>query len=528
MGQRESYPKLTDCVRGEHAHEDQMLAVTPPKKDYKQAYKRTEAEKIRLQQQKEALERRLGKLMSALLLDSNPAITDLSDPNRSTKLDDQFSSLYIHEWMEAYMCLQDLHFSQQHIIQILLDVLMFSYEFCRFKLEGTWIFVQKWFLVKDSSSVETIKALKDGRKQNILKHIPEIQEEFYLEVRELFKSNKRLTDLINKMKVQSYINKCIKLCLMMNACDPPVFLEIPEWKPLKERGGDKQESKDTEGVTTNSSIEEIGDGRQDIKDTKSVQKHRSTEEIGDGGQDIKDNTAVTTHSNMEEIEGGGQFIKDIKGDTIFRNTDEIEDVGQYIKDNKGVTTESKAEEIGGGGKYIKDAKGVTRDNETEPIGGCGQDIKDDKGVTRESITEEMDGDGKYIRDGKGITTDSNTEEIGDRGQYINENKGLTTNNETETIGGCGQDIKDDKGVTRDSITEEMGGGGKHIRDGKVVTTDSTDLNKRPVFDQNKFTQFTRGGKYVEYYVWPVVYLHEHGDVLSKGIAQGTDDPITNL
>lgn len=40
------------------------------------------------------------------------------------------------------------------------------------------------------------------------------------------------------------------------------------------------------------------------------------------------------------------------------------------------------------------------------------------------------------------------------------------------------------------------------------------------FDQDIYRAYTKSGNIVEYVVWPVIYLHEGGPVLMKGVAQG--------
>jgi hypothetical protein len=44
---------------------------------------------------------RLSKLAGERLVDNNPAITDLSDPNRPTKHGKFYSELYDNEWTNA-------------------------------------------------------------------------------------------------------------------------------------------------------------------------------------------------------------------------------------------------------------------------------------------------------------------------------------------------------------------------------------------------------------------------------------------
>ncbi|KAK3580457.1 hypothetical protein CHS0354_035499, partial [Potamilus streckersoni] len=40
------------------------------------------------------------------------------------------------------------------------------------------------------------------------------------------------------------------------------------------------------------------------------------------------------------------------------------------------------------------------------------------------------------------------------------------------------------------------------------------------FDKLKFVTYTKSGDYVDYVVWPAVYLYENGPLMRKGVAQG--------
>ncbi|WAQ98115.1 hypothetical protein MAR_022488 [Mya arenaria] len=112
-----------------------------------------------------------------------------------------------------------------------------AYTFCKEELDKCWRVVLKWFLDDRSPSAQqTRKALKDGRKVLVVKHVPEIQQEFttYLS---LMCHNEVLKTLLMKKEVQDYFHVCIKISLLMNANDPPPFLECCGWKPFKERDG---------------------------------------------------------------------------------------------------------------------------------------------------------------------------------------------------------------------------------------------------------------------------------------------------
>ena len=43
-----------------------------------------------------------------------------------------------------------------------------------------------------------------------------------------------------------------------------------------------------------------------------------------------------------------------------------------------------------------------------------------------------------------------------------------------------------------------------------------------LFDTDMFKPFLSSGKYIAYIVWPPIYSHYGGNILSKGIAEGKD------
>ncbi|KAH3806455.1 hypothetical protein DPMN_134776 [Dreissena polymorpha] len=45
--------------------------------------------------------------------------------------------------------------------------------------------------------------------------------------------------------------------------------------------------------------------------------------------------------------------------------------------------------------------------------------------------------------------------------------------------------------------------------------------QRRSFDRNVFKEYTRRGAFIDFVVWPVMYLHQGGPMLGKGVAQGT-------
>lgn len=40
-----------------------------------------------------------------------------------------------------------------------------------------------------------------------------------------------------------------------------------------------------------------------------------------------------------------------------------------------------------------------------------------------------------------------------------------------------------------------------------------------MFNSSLFKAYTKNGKYLDFVVWPALYLHKNGPMLSKGVAQ---------
>ena len=75
---------------------------------------------------------RLSKATAAQVLDGNPNVSDLSDPNRPQKLGEQMSTLYDDEWTDACEELEKLgkfEDKETAIPAIILELLKVQYPF---------------------------------------------------------------------------------------------------------------------------------------------------------------------------------------------------------------------------------------------------------------------------------------------------------------------------------------------------------------------------------------------------------------
>lgn len=48
------------------------------------------------------------------------------------------------------------------------------------------------------------------------------------------------------------------------------------------------------------------------------------------------------------------------------------------------------------------------------------------------------------------------------------------------------------------------------------------------FNNNEMRSFTKSGKFVDFVVWPALYLHENGPLLSKAVVQGSNHPAQQI
>jgi hypothetical protein len=69
---------------------------------------------------------RLSTQTAAHVLDNNPNVSDLSDPNRPQKLGEHLSQIYDDQWTDATEGLEKLGKNEEDILQTLLDILVVS------------------------------------------------------------------------------------------------------------------------------------------------------------------------------------------------------------------------------------------------------------------------------------------------------------------------------------------------------------------------------------------------------------------
>ncbi|XP_052795242.1 myb-like protein X isoform X2 [Mya arenaria] len=305
---RDTKKELDDAEANTKQRDDQIKHLQMEKGKLDSTLKQTERDKTilnnelfevrNLKREAEAEKhdalRRLSEMVSVKLRDNNPNIVDLNDEYRPTKLAEMFSELYDNEWTAAYTVMEDNEFQDRQMIDFLLDVVMESYIFCKDEVEKSWNVVSTWFLDDDLPKVQQMrKALKDGRKAKAWKLIPDIEKKYTSYIESVCR-HEPLKKLLSIEDIRKYMALCLKLTLLMNANDPPVYLECSGWKPIRDR---EEEDKDLQ-KSENSGDELPNNGEQpNSQDDKDEEKETAeTTETDSSSQDI-------TPDDMDQDEG---------------------------------------------------------------------------------------------------------------------------------------------------------------------------------------------------------------------------------
>ncbi|XP_060596417.1 putative leucine-rich repeat-containing protein DDB_G0290503 isoform X2 [Ruditapes philippinarum] len=116
-------------------------------------YESLEYEFKEQKKEKDSLLLRLSKIAGERLTKDNSAITDLSDPNRPTKLGEVYSELYDNQWTDAFEALKNAGHEEQFAIETLALTLQHVMQFCKSNAE---------LLLKKSS--DAVNLMFEGEK----------------------------------------------------------------------------------------------------------------------------------------------------------------------------------------------------------------------------------------------------------------------------------------------------------------------------------------------------------------------------
>ncbi|KAK3578294.1 hypothetical protein CHS0354_004201, partial [Potamilus streckersoni] len=117
----DAFTKRKESILSERKLHDQEVKLT----QYKSKVAEYETLVEDLKTEKQNLVIRLSQISSVKLIDGNPNVADLSDPNRPDKLLVQFSELYDNQWTDSFQVLcKSLDHSEDEAIQVLLKIVL--------------------------------------------------------------------------------------------------------------------------------------------------------------------------------------------------------------------------------------------------------------------------------------------------------------------------------------------------------------------------------------------------------------------
>nr|XP_022328420.1 uncharacterized protein LOC111127508 isoform X2 [Crassostrea virginica] len=192
----------------------------------------------RLQNQRKEILNKISEIAGARLKSNNPAIADLSDQNRPSKLAEKFSELYDNEWTDAT---EELKRAIKHtekseeeldiiIIRFLYNFTKAAYDYCKSKSEDQLKAVKEAVSLDISMGMpvelerkcqEFIRANSELTLQEVIK---KFQEDILTRVDTVDELKVGTEELKNCKHVQKFFKTCIQLCWMMNIQDPRVHM----------------------------------------------------------------------------------------------------------------------------------------------------------------------------------------------------------------------------------------------------------------------------------------------------------------
>lgn len=208
---------------------------------------------VDLQREKRKLLTELSEWAGHSLTNNNPAIANLSDANRPSKIGEKFSEMYDNDWTDAMETLDGNGFDERSSIELLLDVLTSINEECVKKKEERLNMLVSFALQinlkdhKDSDVYQNVGpaqptelrvnavAIEEecskylSTKDMTYPHDKKAQDELHKILHKKFKDTKRQNILKNKSLIQ-YVNKGFELCWAMCSQCPPVLMVVDQNK----------------------------------------------------------------------------------------------------------------------------------------------------------------------------------------------------------------------------------------------------------------------------------------------------------
>ncbi|KAL3879269.1 hypothetical protein ACJMK2_031571 [Sinanodonta woodiana] len=187
----------------------------------------------RLEDEVNTLRFRLSELASAKMTHDNPTITDLSDPDRPTKLAEKYSILYDNQWTDAFAELtkSEPKASEKAITEQLLNILTDGFNFCK-KVRQDQVTKLEQTMLDPAQSTKSSQSNSNQVNEIFTKHLRDAAKACGIVTSEnIFKAfvsdTKKNTKYEKWMKVcGAYIEECVRLCWLMQVQNPPVCIDL--------------------------------------------------------------------------------------------------------------------------------------------------------------------------------------------------------------------------------------------------------------------------------------------------------------
>lgn len=191
------------------------------------------------QQENKDLLQRLSQSMSVQLTYNNPNVADLSDPNRPTKLAEQYSELYDNEWTDVFQTLKSYQHAEDAIVGKLLYILCQAYEYCITAEQMQASLVTTGIL---HPSTDKLKKMLDNAEKKDCQSEETLDKQALQTIAQLSKKNAAKSaenlkqDFLQSLKADDYLyltphdyrtyaEKCIGVCWSMVLQNPPLVIE---------------------------------------------------------------------------------------------------------------------------------------------------------------------------------------------------------------------------------------------------------------------------------------------------------------
>lgn len=223
-----SQPLEEDVKNNDHKrHQNNQTMILERARKTSDDFRRLQEMYQKLQTDYNDILRRYSEMVGARIAHNNPDIVNLGDPNRPTKIAEQYSELYDNEWTDAYDVLRK-GMSEKKAIAKLLKVLLKMYDHCDKTAKGQLEWYDK-FHGKSASSIPLLRNLKDARRKDVDLSLDCLYTDVPMILEEVL-SPQYLQDQV----ILQYSQTCLRLCWLMAIQDTPVHMDTV--KATKEKG----------------------------------------------------------------------------------------------------------------------------------------------------------------------------------------------------------------------------------------------------------------------------------------------------